>query len=311
MNDHTRKQITERGTTNAVSRRRFLYLAGLATTLVSTKALALDLFKLIDPEGKSKDLQKAKTILQGTQNILESGSEIPYDKEFAIGESLALEGLKRYGLPVAKPDLQHYVRLVGGALARNSPRPGIPYYFMVVDSPLQNAFACPGGIIFVCRGLVESMEDESELACVLSHEIAHAALKHALSTIQRSQLFQGIGQISSVAMKGEDAGRFKNLINGLQDVLFEHGLDKNLEFEADRTGMAIAYKTGYDPAGLERVLAILQAKQNSATTKGSWYSTHPPVAERISRCRQEMSKYPDAASLVRDQSRFQGYRKLL
>ncbi|MDH5298122.1 MAG: M48 family metalloprotease [Desulfobulbaceae bacterium] len=298
-------------TSSPVSRRRFISLAALAAVMFSSEALALDLFQLIDPEGKSKDLQKAKTILKGTQEILESGEEISYEKEFAIGESLALEGLKRYGLPLAEPRLQRYVRLIGGALARNSPRPGIPYYFMVVDSPLQNAFACPGGIIFVCQGLVESMGDEAELACILAHEIAHAGHKHALATIQRSKLFQGIGQISSVTMKGHDAGRFKNLINGLQDVLFEHGLDKNMEFEADLSAMAIAYKTGYDPGGLQRVLEMLKSKQKSATTKGSWYSTHPPVAERISRCRQEMAKYQDVASLARIPARFRAHQKLL
>ena len=95
--------------------------------------------KLLDPKSKESKM------LSGAVSILGSASEMDYKSERTIGESLALEGFRRYGLPVKDKALQQYVNLVGNAVARNSGRPNIPYNFVVVESPLQNAFSCPGG----------------------------------------------------------------------------------------------------------------------------------------------------------------------
>ena len=135
--------------------------------------------KLLDPNSKEGK------ILQGATSILGSTGEIDYNSERTIGESLALEGFGRYGMPVKNSALQKYVNLVGMSVARNSLRPEIPYSFVVIDSPLQNAFACPGGIIFISSGLLNTIETEAQLAGILAHEVAHVGHKHALKTIQR------------------------------------------------------------------------------------------------------------------------------
>ncbi len=254
--------------------------------------------KLMDP--KSKERQ----IVQGVGSILGSTSEIDYQSEQTIGESLALEGFRRYGMPVKDADLQKYINLVGNAVARNSLRPAIPYAFVVVDSPLQNAFSCPGGIIFISSGLLKSIRDEAQLAGILAHEVAHVGHKHALQSIQRARFFQGVGKITSATMKGEKGKEFENMIGSLQNTLFDKGLDQNMEFEADKSAMETAYRTGYDPEGIIEVLRELKKIEARSQKQGSWFSTHPPLSERIQRCEAEMSRYPDAKSLARLPARY-------
>ncbi|HLC16056.1 MAG TPA: M48 family metalloprotease, partial [Thermodesulfovibrionia bacterium] len=231
-----------------------------------------------------------KQLFEGVTDVVSSTGEIDYESEIAIGETLALEGFKRYGMPVQDQGLQKYVNLVGNAVARNSIRPDIPYRFVVVDSTLYNAFACPGGIIFVSAALVKAMDSEAELAGVLAHEVAHVGHKHALQSIKRSRFFEGVGKISTANMKGAKGQQFKQMIGDLQSTLFDKGLDQSMEYEADLTAIETAYRTGYDPAGLIRVLAKLQQKEATAEKAGSWFSTHPPTDSRLQRCQSEMWK---------------------
>jgi predicted Zn-dependent protease len=259
--------------------------------------------KLMDPESKEGK------ILSGVGSLLGSASEIDYKSERTIGESLALEGFRRYGLPVMDRELHDYVNLVGNAVARNSGRPEIPYYFVVVQNPLKNAFSCPGGIIFICSGLFDTIESEDQLAGILAHEVAHVSHKHALKSIQRARFFNGVGKITSATMDGEKGKQFEDMIGGLQNTLFDKGLDQNMEFEADTSAMRTAYRTGYDPNGLIKVLTALEKIQSQSSQKGSWFSTHPPLGQRIQNCQSQLPKYPDAKKLAHVTDRFNRYKK--
>lgn len=305
---NAKKSIAQNG---SQTRRRFLKLAGSFALLLSSPAYAIDLFKILDPEGKNKDIQRAKQALQGVTGIVQSAEEIDYQSEFAIGETLALEGFQRYGLPVKNDRCQRYVTILGNAVAKNSARPNIPYYFVVVDSPIHSAFSCPGGLIFLSNALVKGMADEAELACVLAHEIAHVSNKHALSSVKRAKFFEGAAALGTLTMDGEKGKEYRDMVGNLQTVLFDKGLDKNMEYEADESAMAVAYRTGYDPAGMIRVLQMLQQKEATATRKGSWFSTHPPLASRLQRCNDWKSRYPDANQMARVEARFMKYRTML
>lgn len=267
-------------------------------TMGTTRIAGL-LDKLMDPDSKERKL------LEGATTLLSATGEIDYDSERTIGESLALEGFRRYGLPVDNPELQRYVNLVGLAVARNSQRPSIPYVFVVVESPLQNAFSCPGGIIFVTQGLLNTIQDEAQLACILAHEVAHVGHKHALQSIKRARFFKGVGKITAASMEGQKGAQFESMIGDLQNVLFDKGLDQNMEFEADMSAMKTAYRTGYDPRGMIQVLKQLQEIQARSQKKGSWFSTHPPLSERIKKCKSQLNHYPDAADLAHDKARFE------
>lgn len=285
-----------------IQRRRLLKLGGSLGVLLASPAFAFNLLK---------DMQKTQQILKGAGNILASSTDLDYKSEFAIGESLALEGFRRYGLPVKNPEIQKYVNLVGNAVAAVSNRPDIPYYFTVVESPLYNAFACPGGIIFVTSTLIKSMEDEAELAGVLAHEVGHVGHKHALQSIKRAKFFEGVGQITAATMKGKDGENFRDMIGDLQGILFDKGLDKNMEFEADATAIETAYRTGYNPSGLVRVLEMLEKRESISEKKGSWFSTHPPLNARISKCRPNVARHPDAPTMASVKERFIYYKTKL
>lgn len=303
--------ITTDASRHALNRRHFLKLAGPLALLCASPAWAFDLFKAIDPEGQNEDISKARQALEGLTGMVQSIQGIDFKSEFTIGESLALEGFQRYGLPVKNEALQTYVHTLGNALAKNSPRPEIPYYFVVVDSPLYNAFACPGGIIFLSSTLVKGMNDEAELACVLAHEVGHVAHKHALSSVRRAKFFEGAAKVGTINMKGEEGKQFRDMVGNLQTVLFDKGLDKNMEFEADATGMEVAYRTGYDPTGLIRVLRMLQKNEATAVSKGSWFSTHPPLAARLEKCENLKGNYPDADLMAKVPDRFLRHRNLI
>jgi predicted Zn-dependent protease len=279
--------------------------------LLSCPAYAFDLFKVLDPEGENSDIQKAKQALEGLTGIVQSAEGIDYNSEFTIGETLALEAFQRFGLPVKNKELQSYVNTLGNAVAKNSTRPDIPYYFVVIETPIYNAFACPGGIVFVSEALVKGMNDEAELACVLSHEVAHVAHKHALSSVRRAKFFESAAKIGTVNMKGDKGKQYRDMVGNLQNVLFDQGLDQDMEYEADESGMDVAYRTGYDPNGLIRVLKMLQKQEATATSKGSWFSTHPPLSARLENCYELQNKYPDANQMATVKSRFQTYKKML
>jgi predicted Zn-dependent protease len=262
-----------------------LLLSGLAAG-----SLLDELQKVVNPESKERK------ILSGATQVLSSAKDMDYKTERTIGESLALEGMQRFGRPVNNESLQQYVNLVGNAVAANSKRPTIPYRFVVLDSQVQNAFAAPGGVIFISRALLGIIDNEAELAGVLAHEVGHVAGKHAISSIRRAQFLQGVGTITAANMKGDKGKQFESMIGDLQSVLFDKGLDKGMEFEADAAAVETAYRTGYDPRGLLGVLKKMQKIEASSARNGSWFSTHPPLKERIERLEAQLQKYPDAAS---------------
>ena len=277
-----------------MDRRKFML--GLAACALPValpgSVLAGFLDSLGDPNSKESKM------LLGAKNVLSSSQQMDYKSERAIGERLAVEGFRRYGMPVQNAALQHYVNLVGLAVATNSPRPNIPYRFVVVDSQVQNAFACPGGIIFITSALTKTMQTESQLACILAHEVGHVALRHALKSIQRSQFFSGVGQITAANMKGDKGAQFESMIGDMQNVLFDKGLDQNMEYEADASAMETAYRTGYNPAGLPQTLDALLKQEAGATKKGSWFSTHPPLPSRISKNAAQLKRYPDFKTMA-------------
>ncbi len=274
----------------------------MVLTLSATSASAGffdEVQKFVKPDSKEGK------IFSGATQVLSSSKEIDYKTERTIGESLALEGLQRFGNPVKSESLQRYVNQVGTAVAANSKRSTIPYQFAVLDSKVQNAFAVPGGVIFISRALVSILDDEAELAAVLAHEVGHVSEKHALKSTQRAQFMQGVGTITAASLGGSKGKQFAAAIGDMQAVLFDKGLDKEMEFEADAAAMETTYRTGYDPSAMIRVLEKLQKLEAaSKDKKGSWFSTHPPLADRIAKLQAQLQKYPDYSSLARVHDRF-------
>lgn len=222
--------------------------------------------------------KKTSRILQKSVGAVQAFQPIGLEEEKAIGGSLALEVFHKFGGMYKNPALQTYVSLVGKSVAEVSDRPEIDYHFAVLNTDHPNAFATPGGYVFLSVGLLRMLQNEAQLAGVLGHEIAHITRKHALKTLQRSKMLSGLSGLTMAAMN-KDEGLFDQVINQMSEVLFTRGLDKGLEFEADKFGMEYAYRMGYHPAGLKDFIKILG--QSSGRDSSIFLSTHPSPGERF------------------------------
>lgn len=221
-----------------------------------------------------------------SDNLTNAMKPIGFEEEKAIGGAVALMAVSRFGGLDPDEKAQRYVATVGNAVAAYSDRAAIPYYFAVLSAKEPNAFACPGGYIFVTRGLLDLVDDEAELAGVLGHEIAHVSEKHALSIVRRSKMIAGTAEVSAAYLDA-NPDVFDKLVNETAKTIFEKGMDKDKELDSDRIGTDYAHRLGYDAAGLKDFLRKLDRHTaTTATTAGDgkkkdMKSTHPASKERI------------------------------
>ncbi len=198
-------------------------------------------------------------------------------EEVAIGRQAAGNILGAAPL-VKDAKLQKYVNNVGRWIANQSERPDLTWHFGVIESNDINAFAAPGGYIFVTKGLYRLLQNESELAGVLAHEVGHVIKKHHLKLLQQSQLVD-LGSKLLARTAGEDE-RIKNLIgNGAE--IFARSLDKSAEYDADRIAVVLAARAGYDPFGLPTVLQDLGHVAKDDRSVGLLFKTHPHPDDRL------------------------------
>lgn len=211
-------------------------------------------------------------------------------QELEMGKQAAEE--TRKGIGVVNDDgLQGYVQGVGAKLAAHSERPQLPWSFQVVDDPTPNAFALPGGYIFVTRGLMSYMDSEAELASVLGHEIGHVTARHSVQQISRAQVAQlglGLGMILAPQLQ-----QFGNLLgSGLQLLFLKYGRDA--ERQADELGFGYALQNKYDVREMANVFKSLQSvsAQQKQSPLPTWAATHPDEGERIQTVQQRIAKLP-------------------
>lgn len=236
---------------------------------------------------KEKDLDLIKKGLKTVQALQPIGLE----EEIAIGQAVAIEAFARFGGEYRDEPLTTYVNLVGRTVAEVSDRPELTYRFAILNSSEQNAFAAPGGYIFVTIGLLKTLKNEAELAGVLAHEVAHVTQKHMLKTLQRSAILANVSEFSLSAMN-KDPKLFSNVIDAATEMLFERGLDKEMEFEADAIGIEYTFRAGYHPNGLRDYLTTLKSQEGMAASR--FFSTHPSTAERLKRATAVAARYAEA-----------------
>ena len=228
------------------------------------------------------------------KNVGRAVKEIDEPEEIAIGKDVASRLVGAAPL-VPNPGLQRYVNQVGRWLAAQTERPDLPWQFGVLDHSNVNAFAVPGGTIFITRGLLEKMRSEAELAGVLGHEIVHVLRKHHLKAIQKGAQTALAGDAASVALR-DRAGPARDKLISLGTELYSRGLDKSDELEADRLGIVIAARAGYDAYGLPSVLQTLQAMSAQDSAVALMFKTHPAPGERLDAIGEKMQPLLDAYS---------------
>ena len=232
----------------------------------------------------------AKKVTEVAKSTGEATREFTQDEEIALGEGISASFL---GAAPLHPDerLQRYVNRVGRWLASQTERSDLPWTFGVLDTETVNAFAMPGGNVFVSYGLLRRLGSEAELAGVLAHEIAHVLKKHQLTAIESNaggNVFQMIGETvvsERLARTRAGAAGLNNQLASagvgfVKDGLFLRPLDRSLEFEADRAAVVIAARAGYDPYGLVAVLQMLQSLKDEDSGI-SLFKTHPQPSDRI------------------------------
>ncbi|MFZ3042237.1 MAG: M48 family metalloprotease [Thiobacillus sp.] len=277
----------------------------LAVTLVSfsSASAGFDFGKLLEErinQELNKDKQTQQTPAQTTPppaSESAAASPPPANQKidarqlgFALFGDYSLEEENRIGrqisgnllgaVPLVRDNkLQNYVNLVGNWVALQSGRQEVTWHFGVLDTEAINAFAAPGGYIFVTKGLYRLLNTEAELAGVLGHEIAHVTQKHHLKVLKQSSLIGALGQAASSKAKGSDQV-VQNLIGNGAEIM-ARGLDKNAEHEADRVGMVYAARAGYDPWGLPSVLQDMAALPAGDNRTSLLYKTHPHPADRL------------------------------
>ncbi|MBU1224675.1 MAG: M48 family metalloprotease [Gammaproteobacteria bacterium] len=215
------------------------------------------------------------------------------EEENRIGKQISGDLLGAVQL-VRDDKLQNYVNLVGNWVAQQSGRKDLSWRFGVLDTEDINAFAAPGGYIFLTKGLYRRLNNEAELAGVLAHEIAHVSQKHHLKVLKQSTLIGALGEAVGSKVKGNDPA-VQNLIGNGAEIM-ARGLDKNAEFEADRIGIVYAARAGYDPWGLPGVLQDMAALPAKDSRTSLLYKTHPHPADRLAALGEAVDGRLDAVS---------------
>jgi len=223
------------------------------------------------------DLEKALSIAQKAR---QANRTIEEPEEIVMGNGIAANLLGTSPL-FANDRAQQYVNHVGRWVSLHTERPDLPWKFGILASSDVNAFATPGGAIFITRGLMQKLNNESELAGVLAHEMAHVLRKHHLAALQKEARMGVATDLLGEALKNKNNQVLEKAIKAGTEV-YARGLDKDDEFEADRMGIVIATRAGYDPFGLPAVLQMLEASNAQDSSLALMFKTHPAPRDRLS-----------------------------
>ena len=233
--------------------------------------------------------ERAEQVLETAEKVGTAVVPISTEQEVEIGRGIAATVAGHYTLS-HDSTLTRYVNLVGNAVAAADPRPDVVYRFAVLDSDEVNAFAAPGGYVFVTRGALSLMDDEAMLAGVLAHEVAHVNQKDVIEEIQdRARTELGIREAAErIDITGEEY--LEKAIGVGANALFM-GLSREDEIEADTIGMRMASDTGYDRTGVERFVSRL-AEHSEEESLSLLEKTHPDTDDRLSALREAMRRIP-------------------
>jgi len=197
------------------------------------------------------------------------------EEEQAIGADVSTKVRQRFGV-VQDPAIHKYVTLVGMTLAKASDRPDLPWTFIVLDTDGVNAFASPGGFVHITRGALGLIQNEAELAGVLGHEIGHVTRKHTINALRKNSAVKlGTSAASSRSSFLGSVG------NAVYSNVLENAYDRGDELDADKVGVDLPQKAGYDGKALGAFLQRLADRNKDQAEKNGLFASHPETTDRI------------------------------
>ena len=205
-------------------------------------------------------------------------------EEQELGAAVSERVRARYGV-VQDAAVHRYVALVGTTLAQVSDKPNFSWTFIVLDTDAVNAFAAPGGFVHITRGALALLQDESELAAVLGHEIVHISEQHTIRAIQKSKAIQ-MGADETLS---GNAALFNRLVDNVYLSILNNSFGRAEENESDEKGVALANRIGYAPQGLSGFLTRLQERNKDAKEKRGLFASHPEMKERLDRLSRQIA----------------------
>lgn len=227
---------------------------------------------------------------------------LPPEQEIAIGEKVIPQAINENNGLYPDEEVQNYIRKIGYKVASKSPRQ-VDYQFFLVNSKEVNAFALPGGPVFVNRGLVLILDNESELAGVIAHEVGHITARHHAKFLEKTY---GINILLNILAIATSNSQYQQLIMQLAQVsagLLQLKYSRDQENEADALGVRFTYEAGYDPRGL--ISTFEKFKSMEKVNAPKWLLTHPLPEDRIKNVSILIeTKYPDKLLLKKDSEEF-------
>ncbi|HMC21262.1 MAG TPA: M48 family metalloprotease, partial [Thermoanaerobaculia bacterium] len=178
-------------------------------------------------------------------------------QEIQIGQQSHEEVIRQFGVYNEKPELNRLVDSIGQRIASTSDRPHLPWHFTIIDTPMVNAMALPGGYIYITRGMLERINAEDELAGVLGHEITHVTARHAAAQMSRAQLAQ-FGMVLGAVIAGPEATQTYGQLAEIGLSLLFQRYSRGQESQADLVGTEYVTRANYNPVGVERMLIGLK-----------------------------------------------------
>lgn len=234
---------------------------------------------------------QADSISRSTQAVGKTFEDITPEQEYYIGRAVTASVLNQYR-PFSHAELNHYVNVVGQTLAQASDRPQTfgGYHFQVVDSMEINAFAAPGGLIVITRGMLRCCKTEDALAAVLAHEIAHVQNQDGLRAIKTSRLTSALTILAAEGAK-QTAGRdiaqltqvFEGSVGDVVNTLVVNGYSRDQERQADEAALLILRRVGYNPYALVEMLTVMKSQLKAGGP--GFGKTHPDPQDRINAIR--------------------------
>ena len=220
--------------------------------------------------GAMKKAQQAQDVMKKVDDLTFSEQE-----ETQLGQDVSLKIRQRFGV-VQDPAVHKYVTLAGMAIAQQTERAKLNWTFIVLDTDGVNAFASPGGFVHITRGALGLIQNESELAAVLGHEIGHVVRKHTINAIKKNNAVKIGTQAASTR-----AAFISQVANAAYDHVLENAYDRGDELDADKFAVETAPKVGYAPTSLADFLGRLEERNKNQAERNGLFASHPETQERI------------------------------